>query len=258
MQDQELRTGLAGALGRAVVTADGSTVGTVKEAYGRYFKIDAPMQRDYWLAGDAVQSIDDSTVLLACAEESVDQRKLKKPEFDPAEDPMAAITGGPVISAEEMLEQRARMERELAEQSRHLPPHEPSVTQVRGARAYEVIPSDHNGFGSLAGTYVPNAPVQDRIEADVRAARRRRQAVKYGLPIVAGMASLTIAGLAFRSYRAHQQPRSRVAQMTEGAEERLREVAHRAAAATPATSMLVQRVGELISRIGARFARARS
>ena len=46
--------------------------------------------------------------------------------------------------------------------------------------------------------------------------------------------------------------------MTEGAEERLREVAHRAAAATPATSMLAQRVGELISRIGARFARARS
>ena len=36
----------------------------------------------------------------------------------------------------------------------------------------------------------------------------------FGLPIVAGMASLTVAGLAFRSYRARSQPRSRVEQLS--------------------------------------------
>lgn len=253
MQDQELRTGLAGALGRAVVTADGSTVGKVKEAYGRYFKIDAPMQRDYWLAGDAVQSIDESTVLLACAEEAVDQQKLSKPVFDPAEDPMAAIAGVPVISDEEKLEQRARMERELAEQSRHLPPHEPSPTQIRGPRAYELIPTDHNGFGNLAGTYVPNAPMQDRIEAELRSARRRRQALTYGLPFVAGMASLTVAGLAFRSYRSRSQPRSRAEQLRDAADERLRDIAQVAATATP---MIRNRLSEMLSQIRATLKRA--
>jgi len=42
--------------GSPVYSQDGDQLGTVKEVRGQYFKVDAPMQRDYWLRTDAVQS----------------------------------------------------------------------------------------------------------------------------------------------------------------------------------------------------------
>ena len=41
-------------VGCEVYTADGSKLGTVKEVDGAYFKVDAPMQTDYWLACDCI------------------------------------------------------------------------------------------------------------------------------------------------------------------------------------------------------------
>jgi hypothetical protein len=40
--------------GQAVYTADGDRLGEVKELRGDYFKIDAAMKPDYWLACDCV------------------------------------------------------------------------------------------------------------------------------------------------------------------------------------------------------------
>jgi len=42
-------------IGCDVYTADGDKIGTVKEVQGSYFKVDAPMQSDYWLATDCVK-----------------------------------------------------------------------------------------------------------------------------------------------------------------------------------------------------------
>ena len=43
------------AIGCDVYTADGNKLGTVKEVQGTYFKVDAPMQPDYWLACDCIR-----------------------------------------------------------------------------------------------------------------------------------------------------------------------------------------------------------
>jgi hypothetical protein len=147
--------------GLSVITRDGAHLGTVRETSGSYFKVDAPMHRDYWLSDDLVKALDDGGVVLDVLKDDIGQYQRSEPGLEAGEDTFERIAGNAVLTAEELLEQRANMERELAEQSRDLPPHEPSVTQMRGPRAYERIPVDHTGFGDLAGGYVPNAPVQD-------------------------------------------------------------------------------------------------
>ena len=42
-------------VGCDIYTTDGSKLGTVKEVQGAYFKVDAPMQPDYWLASECVR-----------------------------------------------------------------------------------------------------------------------------------------------------------------------------------------------------------
>jgi len=42
--------------GQAVYDADGNELGTVTEVRGAYFKVDAPMQPDYWLRSDALST----------------------------------------------------------------------------------------------------------------------------------------------------------------------------------------------------------
>ena len=43
------------AIGSEVYTMDGDKLGTVKEIQGAYFKVDAPMSMDYWLACECVR-----------------------------------------------------------------------------------------------------------------------------------------------------------------------------------------------------------
>lgn len=42
--------------GQPVYDADGNELGTVKEVQGSYFKVDAPMAKDYWLRTDALSA----------------------------------------------------------------------------------------------------------------------------------------------------------------------------------------------------------
>jgi hypothetical protein len=41
-------------IGVPIYTRDGSPIGKLKEVQGRYFKVDAPLQPDYWLTEDQV------------------------------------------------------------------------------------------------------------------------------------------------------------------------------------------------------------
>ena len=43
-------------IGSPVYSQDGDELGTVMEVRGQYFKVDARMQRDYWLRSDTVQT----------------------------------------------------------------------------------------------------------------------------------------------------------------------------------------------------------
>jgi hypothetical protein len=181
--------------GSLVLTRDGAELGKVKNVSARSFKVDAPMQKDYWLARDLVTSSDDVAVILDVPASSISEHRADTPDLSPGEDPFEFIQAKPAITNEELLDQRARMERELAEQSRSLPPHELSPTEVRGPRGFERIPADHTGFNDLAGEYVPNAPVQDRLEAELhpQSGSTMRRALMFGFPLAIGAAA--VAGI---------------------------------------------------------------
>jgi hypothetical protein len=202
--------------GMPVITNEGATIGAVKEVRGSYFQVDARLKPDYWLSAELATHEPGDKLHLSVPKDALGEHRLREPGLDPAEDPMAAIAGEPVISDGEMLAQRARMERELAEQSRHLPPHEPSITQVRGTRAWERIPADHAGFGDLAGQYVPNAPVQDQIEYQIEekfTGPRRGRMLTFAVFAIAASAAV----LVFWRRRKAQQParaKDRIAHVT--------------------------------------------
>ena len=209
--------------GLAVIAQDGKTLGTIKDVSGSYFKVDAPMHRDYWLSAELVVQRDQGAVFLSLPKPDAIRRRLPEPGLEPDEDPFRKIATAPVIGDHELLEQRAHMERELAEQSRHLPAHEPSITEARGPRAWERIPADHAGFREHAGTYVPNAPIHDEIEEILSRPARRRRMMRWGLAVagVTGVAAAS-AFFALRYRRRHASSRlERVRDEAMSAKERI-------------------------------------
>ncbi len=51
--------------GTPVFTMDGDKIGTIKEVRDRFFKVDASMQSDYWLATDCIRTASASQVQLS-------------------------------------------------------------------------------------------------------------------------------------------------------------------------------------------------
>ena len=51
-------------VGTTVMTSDGDELGQVKEIRGSCFKVDAPMQPDYWLGPDTIASATPTQVTL--------------------------------------------------------------------------------------------------------------------------------------------------------------------------------------------------
>ena len=103
-----------------VLTADGKKLGTVKEISGSYFKVDARLHKDYWLSSELIRSRDDDAIILDLAGKEVAEHRLSEPGLEPEEDPFRKIATKPVIDEEDLAQQRDRMERELAEQSRRM------------------------------------------------------------------------------------------------------------------------------------------
>ena len=68
-----------GMVGSPVYGEDGNQLGKVKEVRGRYFKVDARMQPDYWLRADSVQTSGDRLVVMGDAE------PVQNPDFDETE-----------------------------------------------------------------------------------------------------------------------------------------------------------------------------
>ena len=68
------------AVGAPVRTSDGKELGKVKEVIGECFKVDAPMQPDYWLATDCVTGSSAGTVQLKFNRDELDTAKQEGPE----------------------------------------------------------------------------------------------------------------------------------------------------------------------------------
>jgi hypothetical protein len=101
--------------GAAAMTNDGKKLGTIDQVEGHYIKVRVPFGRDYWLKADYVTEQTSERVTFSFDRKDLGVYKLGKPVM--AADPLADQQDE-VLSTQEQLEQRARMERELAEQRR--------------------------------------------------------------------------------------------------------------------------------------------
>jgi len=70
------------AVGTKVMTADGDELGTVKEVSGACFKVDAPMQPDYWLGEDSIASRTGASVSLRFSKASLGETSLEEQKQD--------------------------------------------------------------------------------------------------------------------------------------------------------------------------------
>lgn len=155
--------------GMRVVARDGQMLGKVKEVSPSFFKVDVRMGRDYWLGSEHVSDVTDHDAILDFESNRARSYKVDSPRLRDEDDPLGQGVA-PALTEEDLLRQRAIMERELAQQSQRLPELEPTPTEERPQREVETIPEDHAGFGELAGKNVPYAPATDEGRQQPRAA----------------------------------------------------------------------------------------
>jgi uncharacterized protein (TIGR02271 family) len=68
------------AVGTPVYSQDNEFLGEVKEVQGSAFKVDAPMQRDYWLRLDSVQSTSGGQIVLGVMRDGLDSVTMAGPD----------------------------------------------------------------------------------------------------------------------------------------------------------------------------------
>jgi hypothetical protein len=64
--------------GAEVFTLDGAKLGKVKEVSSDAFKVDAPMQPDYWLNNDTIDTCTNQAVTVNLTKGDLDQAKIKR------------------------------------------------------------------------------------------------------------------------------------------------------------------------------------
>jgi len=104
--------------GTPVVTRDGLRFATVKDVRGGYFQLDVAHQDAFWLSGSYIDSADSSGVRLGISRDEVDEHRLNQPGIERSD--AQAPTGDAVLSNDEALAQRERMERELEAQRQRM------------------------------------------------------------------------------------------------------------------------------------------
>ncbi len=67
-------------VGAPVFSFDGYQVGSVKDMSDACFKVNAPMQRDYWLSRDCVASVVGGAVWLSISRDQLRAAKVHRPE----------------------------------------------------------------------------------------------------------------------------------------------------------------------------------
>lgn len=66
--------------GDAIFTVDEERLGTVREVTAGYFKVAAPLQRDYWLASDEILDFAEGRVRLAFRKDHLGDHVRDEPE----------------------------------------------------------------------------------------------------------------------------------------------------------------------------------
>ena len=102
-------------VGSPVLDAGGNQVGTFRAVHGGYFELDRPDDPDFWLSRAHVSGFSSDGVRLALGSEDFESHRLHAPGLEPEDEPLDRPRDF-VITEQEALEQRERMERELREQ----------------------------------------------------------------------------------------------------------------------------------------------
>ena len=71
---------LTPSVGEQVIASDGEILGEVKETKGERFKVDAPLQRDYWLDCSAIDVIEMGAVCLSFPKDELESYKQDEPD----------------------------------------------------------------------------------------------------------------------------------------------------------------------------------
>ncbi len=114
------------ATGCPVFSADNEALGYVKEVGAETFQVDVPMGQDYWLSINHVRSCNDKELILDFSKGELDDYKLEGPSGiekaheAPIENEFVTQAHGSIITDEEQMQTRERMEREMAEQHQKL------------------------------------------------------------------------------------------------------------------------------------------
>ncbi|MGK2965121.1 MAG: hypothetical protein ACSLFM_05900 [Tepidiformaceae bacterium] len=119
MNEQDARTrnqAVPLVTGTPVFSCDGSEMGLIKEVRDDFFKVDAPIRRDYWLRRDEVAEAAPGRVTVNFEHANLNHHRFS----DPAPVAVGLSAGPLVLDATEQLKQRENMERELAEQRQRL------------------------------------------------------------------------------------------------------------------------------------------
>lgn len=103
------------AAGASVWTSDGKQFGYVKEVRGDYFKVDIPWAADYWLACAHIAEVDGPRTILRLRHDELDGHRLEQPGLDAIDERAPGV-----FTAEEVANQRERMERELEMQKERM------------------------------------------------------------------------------------------------------------------------------------------
>jgi len=113
-ESASMETSATLSVGAPIYTSDGKRFATVKDVRGGYFELDVPRQRDFWLSATYVDSVNEDAVQLSIDRDQVDEHRLKQPGIERSD--AQAPTDDAVLSSDEALAQRERMERELQAQ----------------------------------------------------------------------------------------------------------------------------------------------
>jgi hypothetical protein len=66
-------------IGAHVYTLDGADLGTVADSTPRAFKVDAPLEPDFWLSRDCIRLASSEEVRVDFNRDDLDARKLEQP-----------------------------------------------------------------------------------------------------------------------------------------------------------------------------------
>ncbi|MGI8551936.1 MAG: hypothetical protein ACR2PL_14290 [Dehalococcoidia bacterium] len=78
-------------IGAEVCSQDGDKIGSVKSVRGEHFKVDAPMQGDYWLSANTIASAAGGRVNLSISKDRLGDHKVDLEEAEESKD--ASIVG---------------------------------------------------------------------------------------------------------------------------------------------------------------------